>query len=157
MLLISRWRQRIRPRRPLGAPGKALRTARAEAPHALDDEHAVCTLRDEASFHNHVGGLHAGAMFTLAETASGALLMAAFEDLVQSGHTPLAASATIAYTKLATGPVTATATFARPPAQARAELAETGRTVQTPIQVVLSTDAGETGRMEINWAIRPPR
>ena len=124
---------------------------------ALDDEHAVCSLRDEASFHNHVGGLHAGAIFTLAETASGALLMAAYEDLVQSGHTPLAASATIAYTKFASGPVTATATFARSPSEARAELAETGKTVQTPIEVVLSTSDGETGRMTISWAIRPPR
>ena len=114
-------------------------------------------LRDEPSFHNHVGGLHAGAMFTLAETASGALVLACFEDLVQAGTTPLAATATISYTKLAQGAVTATATLGPPAAEVRAELAETGRTVQFPVEVVLSTDAGETGHLTISWALRPPR
>ena len=123
----------------------------------LDGERAACVLRDEQSFHNHVGGLHAGAIFTLAETASGALVMAAFEDLVQSGVVPLAASATITYTKLAKGAVTATATLGRPAAEVRTELAETGRTVQFPVEVALSTDDGETAHLTISWALRPPR
>ena len=129
---------------------------------ALDADHAVCVLRDEPSFHNHVGGLHAGAMFTLAETASGALVLACFEDLVQTGVTPLAATATISYTRLAKGAVTATATLGRPAEEVRAELAESGRTVQFPVEVALSTDGREsgtveTGRMTISWALRPPR
>ena len=123
----------------------------------LDDTRAVCGLRDEKAFHNHVGGLHAGAMFTLAETASGALVLACFEDLVQSGTTPLAASASISYSRLALGAVTATATLGRPAGQVREELAETGRTVQFPVEVVLATDDGETGRMTISWALRPPK
>lgn len=123
----------------------------------LDADTAVCTLRDEPAFHNHVGGLHAGAMFTLAETASGALVLACFEDLVQTGVTPLAATATISYTRLAKGDVTATATLGRPAAQVRAELADTGRTVQFPVEVVLSSPDGETGRMTISWALRPVR
>lgn len=124
---------------------------------ALDADRAVCSLRDEPTFHNHVGGLHAGAMFTLAETASGALVIAGFEDLINTGTTPLAAQATITYTRLAQGRVTATATMGRTTEEIRAELAETGRTVQFPVEVVLSTDAGETGRMTISWALRPPR
>ena len=123
----------------------------------LDAGSAVCALRDEPSFHNHVGGLHAGAMFTLAETASGAVVLAAFEDLVNTGTTPLAATATISYTKLAQGRVTATATLGRPAEEVRAELAETGRTVQVPVTVALATDAGPTGEMTISWALRPPR
>lgn len=123
----------------------------------LDDSRAVCALRDDRAFHNHVGGLHAGAMFTLAETASGALVMACFEDLVRTGTTPLAATATISYSRLALGAVTATATLGRDAGQVRQELAETGRTVQFPVEVVLSTDDGETGRMTISWALRPPR
>jgi uncharacterized protein (TIGR00369 family) len=124
---------------------------------ALDAERAVCSLRDEPTFHNHVGGLHAGAMFTLAETASGALVIGHFEDLIATGVTPLAASAQIAYTRLAQGRVTATATMTRSAQEVRAELAETGRTVQFGVDVVLSTEAGETGRMTISWALRPPR
>ncbi len=123
----------------------------------LDADRAVLALRDEPTFHNHVGGLHAGAMFTLAETASGALVIGNFEDLIQQGVTPLAASAEISYTRLAQGPVTATATLGRKADEVRAELDETGKTVQFPVEVVLSTDAGETGRMTIAWALRPPR
>jgi uncharacterized protein (TIGR00369 family) len=124
---------------------------------ALDATHAVCSLRDEPSLHNHVGGLHAGIIFTLAETASGALVLGCFEDLVQGGVVPLAASAEIAFTRLAKGRVTATATLGREAAAVRAELADTGRTVQFPVHVGLGTDEGETGSMTIQWALRPPR
>jgi acyl-coenzyme A thioesterase PaaI-like protein len=123
----------------------------------LDGTTAVCVLRDEPAFHNHVGGLHAGAMFTLAETASGALVIGNFEDLIATGVTPLAATATIDYTRLAKGDVTATAVLGRPAAEIRAELAETGRTTQFPVAVTLGTADGETARMTISWALRPPR
>jgi uncharacterized protein (TIGR00369 family) len=131
-------------------------TLKIEYEH-LDATSAVCVLRDDPAFHNHVGGLHAGAMFTLAETASGAIVMASFEDLVQSGVTPLAATASITYTRLAKGDVTASAELGRPAEDVRAELAETGRTTQFPVEVTLSSADGETGRMTISWALRPPR
>lgn len=71
-------------------------------------ERAVVRMPDQPDFHNHVGGPHAGAMFTLAESASGAIVMAAFSD--QLGRAvPLAVRAEIGYKKLAMGPVTATA------------------------------------------------
>jgi len=35
-------------------------------------EHAEPRLPDQPEFHNHIGGPHAGAKFTLAEAASGA-------------------------------------------------------------------------------------
>nr|UXE44607.1 hypothetical protein Hi04_10k_c2835_00012 [uncultured bacterium] len=123
----------------------------------LDGTTAVCTLRDDPAFHNHVGGLHAGAMFTLAETASGAIVIGSFEDLLQQGVTPLAATATIDYTRLAKGDVTATATLGRTVEDIRTELEETGRTTQFPVEVSLATADGETGRMTISWALRPPR
>jgi acyl-coenzyme A thioesterase PaaI-like protein len=123
----------------------------------LDGTTAVCTLRDEPAFHNHVGGPHAGAMFTLAETASGAIVIGNFEDLIATGVTPLAATATIDYTRLAKGDVTATATLGRPAEEIRAELAETGKTTQFPVTVDHATADGETGRMTISWALRPPR
>lgn len=124
---------------------------------ALDAAHAVCSLRDDPTLHNHVGGLHAGLIFTLAETASGALVIGTFEDLINTGVVPLAASAQIAWTRLAKGRVTATATLGRDAQQVRAELAETGKTVQFPVEVALSTADGETARMSISWALRPPR
>src|SRR2546423_15715006 len=79
-------------------------------------ERAVVRLPDQPDFHNHVGGPHAGAMFTLAESASGAIVLAAFGDQLQRA-VPLAVRAEIGYKKLAMGPVTATARLGRPAAE----------------------------------------
>lgn len=73
-------------------------------------EKAVVALPDQSEYHNHVGGPHAGAMFTLGESASGAVVLAAFGDQL-SRAVPLAVGAEIAYRKLAMGEVTATATL----------------------------------------------
>jgi acyl-coenzyme A thioesterase PaaI-like protein len=124
---------------------------------ALDATHAVCALRDDPALHNHVGGLHAGLIFTLAETASGALVMGNFDELIRTGVIPLAASAEIRWTKLAKGRVSATATLGRDADAIRAELEQTGKTVQFPVEVVMTTADGETSRMTISWALRPPR
>jgi uncharacterized protein (TIGR00369 family) len=121
----------------------------------LSGDSALLRLRDEPSFHNHVGGLHAGAMFTLAESASGAVVIGSFSDLLDR-VTPLAASAEISYRKLAKGPVTAEATLARPAAEVRAELDSTGRTVQFPVTVVLrNTEGVTTAEMTVRWALKP--
>ncbi len=121
----------------------------------LSATEAVLRLRDEPAFHNHVGGLHAGALFTLAESASGAIVIGNFSDLLDR-VTPLAASADIAYRKLAKGPVTAHATLERPADEVRAELASTGRTVQFPVAVELRNEAGErTAELTVNWALKP--
>ena len=123
----------------------------------LDDGRAVLRLSDDPAFHNHVAGPHAGAIFTLAESASGAVVIGSFEDLLPT-VTPLAASAEIAYSKLQKGPVTATAVLGRPADEVRAELAETGKTVQFPVEVTMADEAGnETSRMTISWALRPNR
>lgn len=84
-------------------------------------ERAVVALPDQGDFHNHVGGPHAGAMFTLGESASGAIVLAAFGDQL-SRAVPLAVGAEIAYRKLAMGVVTATATLGRPAAEVVAQL-----------------------------------
>ncbi|MEO6203773.1 MAG: DUF4442 domain-containing protein [Mycobacteriales bacterium] len=123
----------------------------------VTDGRAVLRLSDDAAFHNHVGGPHAGAIFTLAESASGAVVIASFEDLLAT-VTPLAATATIAYTRLQKGPVTAEATLGRPAAEVRAELDETGKTVQFPVEVVMrDAHDQETSRLTISWALRPNR
>ena len=123
----------------------------------LSEGRAVLRLSDDPAFHNHVGGPHAGAIFTLAESASGAVVIGSFEDLL-GRVTPLAASAEISYTKLQKGPVTAEATLGRPAAEVRAELDETGRTVQFPVSVQMrDADGNDTSHMTISWALRPNR
>ncbi|MEU7470589.1 DUF4442 domain-containing protein [Streptomyces sp. NPDC044984] len=117
-------------------------------------ERAVVALPDQADYHNHVGGPHAGAMFTLGESASGAIVLAAFGDQLARA-VPLAVRAEIAYKKLAMGPVTATATLGRPAAEVVAEL-DGGVRPEFPVPVVIRREDGAvTGEMTVVWTLRP--
>ncbi|MFD6326927.1 DUF4442 domain-containing protein [Streptomyces sp. NPDC001812] len=117
-------------------------------------ERAVVSLPDQGDYHNHVGGPHAGAMFTLGESASGAIVLAAFGDQLARA-VPLAVRAEIAYKKLAMGPVTATATLGRPAAEVVAELDE-GRRPEFPVTVAIRREDGAvTGEMTVVWTLRP--
>lgn len=117
-------------------------------------ERAVVRLPDRADFHNHVGGPHAGAMFTLGDTVSGAIVLAAFgEQLARA--VPLVVKAEIGYKKLAMGVITATATVGRPVADVVAELDAGGRP-EFPVAVVFHREDGAvTGEMTIVWTLRP--
>ncbi len=115
---------------------------------------AVVALPDQSDYHNHVGGPHAGAMFTLGESASGAIVLAAFGDQL-SRAVPLAVSAEIAYKKLAMGAVTATATLGRPAAEVVAEL-DAGERPEFPVTIEIQRgDGAVTGVMTVVWTLRP--
>ncbi|MYX94682.1 DUF4442 domain-containing protein [Streptomyces sp. SID486] len=117
-------------------------------------ERAVLSLPDQSEYHNHVGGPHAGAMFTLGESASGAIVLAAFGDQL-SRAVPLAVRAEIAYKKLAMGAVTATATLGRPAADVIAEL-DAGRRPEFPVSIeIRRADGAVTGEMSVLWTLRP--
>lgn len=117
-------------------------------------ERAVVRLPDHPDFHNHVGGPHAGALFTLAESASGAVVLAAFGAQL-SRAVPLAVRAEIGYRKLAMGEVTATATLGRPVADVIAELDE-GARPEFPVHIALErADGAVTGEMTVVWTLRP--
>ncbi|MGY3684155.1 uncharacterized protein (TIGR00369 family) [Streptomyces sp. TE33382] len=117
-------------------------------------ERAVVRMPDQAEYHNHVGGPHAGAMFTLAESASGAIVIAAFGDQM-SRAVPLAVKAEIGYKKLAMGEVTATATLGRPIAEVVAELDE-GKRPEFPVGIEIQrADGAVTGEMTVVWTLRP--
>ncbi|MFF8773313.1 DUF4442 domain-containing protein [Kitasatospora sp. NPDC015120] len=117
-------------------------------------ERAVLRLPDQPEYHNHVGGPHAGAMFTLAESASGCIVLGAFGDQL-SRAVPLAVSAEIAYKKLAMGAVTATAVLGRPAADIVAEL-DRGERPEFPVTVEITrADGAVTGVMTVVWTLRP--
>ncbi|MFJ8855002.1 DUF4442 domain-containing protein [Streptomyces sp. NPDC102437] len=117
-------------------------------------ERAVVRLPDQADYHNHIGGPHAGAMFTLAESASGAIVIAAFGDQM-SRAVPLAVKAEIGYKKLAKGVVTATATLGRPVTDVIAELDE-GKRPEFPVAIeIRRADGAVTGEMTVVWTLRP--
>ncbi len=117
---------------------------------------AVAVLPDDARWHNHVGGPHAGAMFTLAETATGAIVLEAFGAYLDRA-TPLAVSASIRYQKLAMGDVTASATLVGSAASV-IEALEAGTRPEFDVLVALSDAAGKpTGEMTVTWTLRPNR
>ncbi|QRX95839.1 DUF4442 domain-containing protein [Streptomyces noursei] len=117
-------------------------------------ERAVLRLPDQPEYHNHIAGPHAGAMFTLAESASGAIVLSAFGDQL-SRAVPLAVRAEIGYKKLAKGAVTATATLGRPIAEVIAEL-DAGQRPEFPVSIAIQReDEAVTGEMTVVWTLRP--
>ena len=117
---------------------------------------AVAVLPDTAEHHNHLGGPHAGALFTLAETASGAIVLAAFSSALDRA-VPLAVRATIKYQKLAMGTVSAHASLQRPADAVLAEL-DAGQRPEFDVLVTLRNAEGTpTAEMTVTWTLRPNR
>ncbi|MGN6258437.1 MAG: DUF4442 domain-containing protein [Solirubrobacterales bacterium] len=120
---------------------------------SIGEGEATVELPDRSELLNHVGSQHAGALFTAAETASGAAFVGAFAERMGE-VTPLARSAEIAYEKIANGTITASARLGMPAAEALATLDSDGK-VEFPCQVEL-TDANDTrvATATIRWHVR---
>ncbi len=115
---------------------------------------AVVRLPDRDDLHNHVGGPHAGALFTLGDTASGAVVMGTFAGLLGRA-VPLVVGAGVEYRKLARGPVTATATLRDDPAAVVAAL-DAGERPEFAVDVeVTREDGAVVATMAITWTLRP--
>jgi uncharacterized protein (TIGR00369 family) len=114
---------------------------------------ATVVLPRKAELNNHVGSQHAGALFTAAETASGAAFVGAFA--VRMGDvTPLARSAEIEYEKIAHGAITAKATLGIDAAAALATLDEEGK-VEFPCEVELTDKDGQrVATATVHWHVR---
>jgi uncharacterized protein (TIGR00369 family) len=119
-------------------------------------QRAIARLPDQPAFHNHVGGPHAGALFTLGESTSGAVVLAAFSEQLTRA-VPLAARAEITYHKLARGDVTATASLGRPATDVVAEL-DAGQRPEFAVKVsVERADGTVAAEMTVTWTLRPNR
>ncbi|MEV7009755.1 DUF4442 domain-containing protein [Streptosporangium sp. NPDC051022] len=117
---------------------------------------AVARMPDRADLHNHVGGPHAGALFTLAESASGAALLSAFGDQLARA-TPLAVNAAIRYLKLAMGEVVAEARLQASREEVVARL-DAGERPEFEIAVgVRTADGTPVSEMTVTWTLRPNR
>jgi len=114
---------------------------------------AVARLPERAELTNHVGSQHAGALFTVAETASGAAFVGAFAERM-GDVTPLARSAEISYEKIAKGPIDASAKLGVDPAAALATLDAEGKVV-FPCEVELNDAAGQrVATAIVQWHVR---
>jgi uncharacterized protein (TIGR00369 family) len=120
----------------------------------FDDGRAVLELPDQQLYHNHIGGPHAGAMFTLGESASGAIVIGSFAERLADA-VPLAMSAEIRYLRIAKGRVTATATMSRTAADVLAELDE-GKRPEFDVDITIADESGQqTGQMVVRWTLKP--
>jgi len=102
---------------------------------------------------NHVQSQHAGALFTLGEAASGAAMSGLFADRILKIR-PLAANANIAYLKLATGTISATASICGDGETFRSELENEGR-VRFDVHVVMANAKNENvAEMKVEWHVK---
>jgi uncharacterized protein (TIGR00369 family) len=114
---------------------------------------ATVVLPERPELLNHVGSQHAGALFTVAETASGAAFVGAFAERM-GDLTPLARSAEISYEKIAKGPITATARLGIPAAKAHETLDADGK-VEFPCEIELTdADGAVVAAANVRWHVR---
>lgn len=114
---------------------------------------AVVRLPERAELTNHVASQHAGALFTVAEAASGAAFVGAFAERMGE-VTPLARSAEISYEKIAKGPIEARAKLAVPAADALATLDAEGK-VEFPCEIELADESGtQVATATVHWHVR---
>lgn len=114
---------------------------------------AVVRLPERAELTNHVGSQHAGALFTAAETASGAAFVGAFVERMAE-VTPLARSADISYEKIAKGQIEASARLAVPADEALATLDAEGK-VEFPCEIELTDSSGtRVATATVRWHVR---
>jgi uncharacterized protein (TIGR00369 family) len=119
----------------------------------ISEGEATALLPDRPELFNHVGSQHAGALFTVAETASGAAFVGAFAERM-GDLTPLARSAEISYEKIANGPITAKGRLGIPAAEALATLDNDGK-VEFPCEVELTDASGAlVATATVRWHVR---
>ncbi len=105
---------------------------------------------DEPELRNHIQSLHAGALFTLGETASGSAMLGAFGPVLGAAR-PVTRRAEITYRKIARGPIEARAALDRPAPELLAALEDKGR-VDFDVRVTLANQGGETvAEMVVTW------
>jgi uncharacterized protein (TIGR00369 family) len=120
---------------------------------SVGEGEARVRLPDRPELTNHVGSQHAGALFTVAETASGAAFVGAFAERLGE-VTPLARSAEISYTKIAKGPVDASARLGVAKDEALATLDADGKVV-FPCEIELTDAEGATvATATVHWHVR---
>jgi uncharacterized protein (TIGR00369 family) len=120
--------------------------------HVAEGE-ATVSLPERPELTNHVGSQHAGALFTVAETASGAAFVGAFAERLGE-VTPLARGAEISYEKIASGAIEAKATLGVSAPEALATLEANGKVV-FPCEIELTDASGQrVASATVQWHVR---
>ena len=119
----------------------------------VSDREATVILRDSPEYRNHVGGPHAAVMFAVAETATGAIALAAFGDLLEEAA-PVPMTTSYDFLAVAVGDLTANARAVDDLAEAR-RIYESGTRPEFDIVAEITTDDGTvTGRFRARWTLK---
>ena len=110
--------------------------------------------RDEVS--NHIQSMHAGAMFTLGEAASGAAMAGALAPVIL-GLRPVAATAQIAYLKVAIGTLTAHAKTSQLGADLMAQIKADGKALFDVVVDIRDEGGDSVVEMTVNWHVSAAR
>jgi acyl-coenzyme A thioesterase PaaI-like protein len=109
-------------------------------------------LCEHAEYKNHVGTVHAGAQFSLADAASGAMVANAFLDLFSLGITPLVSQSTANYKKAAYGNLHAKATIERAEQERVRQEIQTANKSHVVVQIILSDEQEAiVSEMSFKW------
>lgn len=119
----------------------------------VSPERAIVVLPDSPEFRNHVGGPHAAVAFAVAESATGAVAIAALGDLLDRAVL-LPTTATMDYLAIAKGDLTATAVIVGDVVVAREEF-EAGKRPQFDIVAEVTNAEGvTTARLRATWTLK---
>jgi acyl-coenzyme A thioesterase PaaI-like protein len=119
----------------------------------VGDGVAVAALDQTPSSVNHLGTQHAGALFTLGETASGAAMAGVFAERL-AGIRPVVSDARIAYRRPARGRITANSRTSIPPDDLRATCAREGKVDFEVVVSLMDEGAREVAEMGVTWSVR---
>ena len=112
----------------------------------------IARLPEAPEIHNHIGSVHAGAVFTLGETASAVAMLGVFAEQISSIR-PVTNEVTISYLKIARGTLVATAQTALPAKHLQNELATQGRATLELIVDIANDRGGMVARMNAKWLV----
>ena len=122
----------------------------------IGDGSASATLEQRQDVSNHIASMHAGAMFTLGEAASGAAMAGALAPVILNMR-PVAATGQIAFKKVAKGTLTAHAKTSKAGAALMQSLKDDGK-VTFDVRVDIQDDTGDTVvEMTVNWYVSANR
>ncbi len=114
------------------------------------------SMPEDPRLNNHLGTQHAGALFTLAETASGAAMAGGFAELIL-GLRPVAKESRIAYQKLARGATRAEGRVPGDLAALKAQLAQDGK-VAFPVAVdIFDAEGTLAAQVTVDWYLSQKR
>ncbi len=119
----------------------------------IADGHGAAQLPDRQETRNHMGSQHAGALFTLAEAASGAASVSLFADKVATVKAAIT-EAKINYLRSARGPIHAEGKLRQPGAEILATFNQDG-VVEYMVDVSLTDSKDrEVCTMDVKWTIK---